>query len=227
MRGEAVPDRRGVDDLLDEQIRYYRARAPEYDATSRPDGDPFAEITAEATADLQGLGPVDVAIELGAGTGQFTGTLASIADRVIALDTSPEALALNAAKVPAPNVDRVVGDAFVFAPVRRADLVMFGFLLSHIPRSQFAAFWEGVGRMLTSGGRVFVVDEAPHGVWSEERDRDDDDVVLRTLLNGRRFRVVKVLWEPTLLVQRLAELGWRAMLTRRDPFYWGRVETLD
>ena len=147
-----------------------------------------------------------MAIELGAGTGQFTRTLASIADRVIALDTSPEALDLNAAKVPAPNVDRVVGDAFVFAPGRRADLVMFGFLLSHIPRSQFVAFWEGVGRMLTSGGRVFVVDEAPHGVWSEERDRDDDDVVLRTLL---------------------AELGWRAMLTRRDPFYWGRVETLD
>ena len=31
-----------VDALLAEQVRYYRERAPEYDATSRPEGDPYA-----------------------------------------------------------------------------------------------------------------------------------------------------------------------------------------
>jgi thioesterase domain-containing protein len=53
-----------LDALLDEQVRYYRARAPEYDATapaydaaSRPD-DSFARITAEAISALQALGPV-------------------------------------------------------------------------------------------------------------------------------------------------------------------------
>jgi SAM-dependent methyltransferase len=214
-----------IDELLTEQVRYYRARAPEYDETSRPDGDPFADITARATADLVALGPIGLAVELGAGTGQFTPAVASMADRVIAVDTSPEVLALNAEKVPAANVERVVGDAFTFEPATRADLVMFGFLLSHIPRDRLAAFWESVGRMLSPHGSVFVIDEAPHGVWSEERDAADD-VVVRTLLDGSRYRVVKVLWDPVVLAARLRELRWRAALQRRDPFFWGTVERL-
>ena len=94
-----------MDEVLAEQIRYYRERAPEYDATSRPADDPFAAIELEAVAALRSCGPVGLAIELGAGTGQFTGVLASIATRVVALDTSPEVLALNAAKTGAPNVE--------------------------------------------------------------------------------------------------------------------------
>jgi CYTH domain-containing protein len=49
-------------------------------------------------------------IELGAGTGQFTRLVASLARDVEAVDTSPEVLELNAAKVPAPNVPILVGD---------------------------------------------------------------------------------------------------------------------
>ena len=41
-----------MDELLAEQVRYYRERAPEYDATSRPDGDLFANVTALAVGCL-------------------------------------------------------------------------------------------------------------------------------------------------------------------------------
>jgi demethylmenaquinone methyltransferase/2-methoxy-6-polyprenyl-1,4-benzoquinol methylase len=216
------------DDLLEEQIRYYSARAPEYDETSP--GGPYAEISGHATAALRALGPVDRAIELGAGTGQFTADLATIARRLIAVDSSPETLAINAAKVPSSNVTRVVGDVFEWRPSEPADLVAFRALHSHIPSDRLDDFWRGVGDMLTDDGRVFLVDESAHGIWAEEAAVPDDpdgttdnEVVVRTLNDGRRFRIVKVLWDPGRLAARLAELGWDASFTREDPFFWGTI----
>lgn len=55
-------------------MRYYRERAPEYDATSQPEGELFAGIAGLAHAEVRCLGPVQRAIELGAGTGQFRGS---------------------------------------------------------------------------------------------------------------------------------------------------------
>jgi demethylmenaquinone methyltransferase/2-methoxy-6-polyprenyl-1,4-benzoquinol methylase len=99
-----------TDELLAEQIRYYRERAPEYDATSPADVHPYADTFARAAADLRVLGPVGLAIELGAGTGQFTGALASTAEAVVAVDSSPEALEHLQATVDASNVDTVAAD---------------------------------------------------------------------------------------------------------------------
>jgi demethylmenaquinone methyltransferase/2-methoxy-6-polyprenyl-1,4-benzoquinol methylase len=218
-----------LDERLDEQVRYYRARAPEYDATApayesvRHPDDPYAPIAAEAISALRALGPVERAIELGAGTGQFTRIVASVAREVDAVDTSPEVLALNAANVPAPNVRRIVADAFRFVPARPADLVVMAALLSHVPRDRMPAFWAAVGGMLRPGGRAFVFDEAPHDLWSEEPG-GAADIVWRTLEDGRRFRIVKVLWEPGDLRTTLAALRWRAEITRHDPFWWATVE---
>ncbi len=64
--------------------------------------------------------------------------------------------------------------------------------------------------------------EAPHGLWSEEAG-GKQDVVWRTLEDGRRFRIIKVLWEPADLSAVLEELGWRAAITRHDPFWWAVI----
>ena len=93
--------------------------------------------------------------------------------------------------------------------------------------------------MLTDDGIVFLVDESAHDLWAEEAapldepnhpaDPDDPDsaadreVVIRTLTDGRRFRIIKVLWDPPELSARLAGLGWQATFTREDPFFWGTV----
>jgi demethylmenaquinone methyltransferase/2-methoxy-6-polyprenyl-1,4-benzoquinol methylase len=211
-----------TDELLEEQIRYYRERAPEYDVTSTPDGDPFAALTAVAIEELRGIGPVDRAVELGAGTGQWTGHVASVARHVIAVDSSPEVLALNAEKVRSPNVEHVVADLFTWRPSEPVDLIVFTAVLSHIPHERFEAFWSGVRDMLVPGGRVFVFDESAHGLWQEE-STVAPEVVYRTLQDGRRFRIVKVLWVPAQLRDRLARLGWDANLVHRDPFYWGTI----
>ena len=146
---------------------------------------------------------------------------------MLAVNSSPEVLELNRSKVSAPNVERVVADVFAWTPTRTADLVLFAALLSHIPSERFEEFWAAIDRMLVPGGRVFVLDEAPHALWREERAPDAGaEVVTRTLNDGRRFRIVKVLWEPADLEARLAELGWAGRFARHDPFYWGVVERL-
>lgn len=214
-----------MDELIDEQIRYYRARAPEYDATSPAAYDPYARISDQAADALRALGPVGHAIELGAGTGQFTGVLATMAGRVTAVDSSPEALELNAIKVPAANVERVTANVFDWLPREPADLVVFAALLSHVPTDRLQAFMDAIGRMLDPDGRAFVIDESHHGQWEEEpADGPGGETVYRTLSDGRRFRIVKVLWDPAELAERLLGMGWRAQLTRRDPFYWGTIE---
>ena len=76
--------------------------------------------------------------------------------------------------------------------------------------------------MLAPGGRAFVIDESAHGLWSEEATAADE-VVVRTLQDGRRFRIVKVLWDPDALARRLERTGWQARLVREDPLYWGVV----
>ncbi len=202
--------------LLAEQVRYYRERAYEYDSTS-------PGVAPRAVAELRALGPFERVIELGAGTGLYTGILASMSREVVAVDSSPEVLAINRAKNPAPNISTLVADVLDDVSLEPADLVFFAALWSHIPTSRFETFWTRVERLLVPGGHAFIVDESRHDLWQEEA-LDADEVVMRTLNDGRRFRVVKVLWDPGELTTRLATMGLRARLTRQDPFYWGVIE---
>ena len=124
-----------VRDLLDGQIAYYRARAAEYDATSQPEGDPFAKHGAATVAAVERLIGGGRVLEIAAGTGQFTGVLAARADVLIASDASPEMLERNVAKTGDPRVRYEVADAFVLEPTHAYDAVFFGFFLSHVPRT--------------------------------------------------------------------------------------------
>lgn len=74
-------------DLLDEQIRYYRARAAEYDTTTTPDEDPYAAAAARTRSALRVAQPRGRVLELAAGTGQWTGLLAERADELTAIDS--------------------------------------------------------------------------------------------------------------------------------------------
>jgi ubiquinone/menaquinone biosynthesis C-methylase UbiE len=84
-----------LDELLHEQIAYYRARASEYDEwflrTGRYDrGEEqnsrwFAEV-AEVAAALDAFRPAGRVLELAAGTGLWTERLARYADHITALD---------------------------------------------------------------------------------------------------------------------------------------------
>jgi demethylmenaquinone methyltransferase/2-methoxy-6-polyprenyl-1,4-benzoquinol methylase len=211
----------GDRELLDEQIRYYRARASEYDATSPGGHDPFEPDLDQARRALRAFAPRGRVLELAAGTGLWTGILADLADELVATDASPEMLALNRGKVgERRNVRYEVADAF--DPGGEAfDVIFFGFFLSHVPHDRFDAFWATLRRRLAPGGRVFFVDEAEHGLWREDWIDEGAGIVRRTLTDGTEHRAVKVLWRPEALGTRLIGLGWHAAIQASGPFYWG------
>ena len=146
------------DALLDEQVAYYRARAPEYDRTSTAEGDPFAEATARIRAGIRAAAPFGRVLELAAGTGQWTSLLAELADELTITDASPEMLDINPVARRAGSRAEVV-DAFRLAPSGDKDVVFFGFFLSHVPLARFDRFWSGLEGVLAGNGRVIFVDE--------------------------------------------------------------------
>jgi ubiquinone/menaquinone biosynthesis C-methylase UbiE len=207
--------------LLDDQIRYYRARAAEYDTTTTPDEDPYAPAANRIREALRGAKPRGRVIELAGGTGQWTALLAEHADALTVLDASPEMLSINAAKLADPRVRYRVADVFSLRATHDHDVVFFGFWLSHVPRSRFEAFWDVVAGLLAPGGRAMFVDEGAHFLWREDWLDEDADIVRRHLSDGTEHRAVKVLWRADDLQKRLGGLGWDASVVAHDPFYWG------
>jgi len=205
-----------ADALLAEQIRYYRQRAPEYDEwwfrrgryDLGPEGNArwFAE-TAEVEAALQRFRPAGAVLELACGTGLWTRHLVGHADRVTAVDASPEAIAINRTRVGDPKVEYVEADVFDWRPDRAYDACFFGFWLSHVPESRFDEFWALVRAALAPDGRVFLVDS--HRGDGAHTVPGRPDVEVRRLLDGREFRIVKRYYEPRALEERLAALGRR------------------
>ena len=204
-----------IDELLSEQRRYYRARAPEYDdwwfRRDRYALDPAAEEgwfadVAALDAELQRFDPTGDVLELAAGTGIWTSRLARYADRLTAVDASPEVLERNRDRS-GPGVDHVVADIFAWQPPRPFDACFFAFWLSHVPRERAAEFWELVARALRPDGRVFLIDNARAGD-PRHTVKIADEVARRSLSDGREFDIVKRFWSPAELEQELAGLGW-------------------
>jgi SAM-dependent methyltransferase len=209
-------DEHAVDRLLSEQRRYYSERAPEYDdwwyrrerysLDAESEAGWFADVS-ELEAELDRFAPRGDVLELAAGTGNWTRHLLRHADRVTAVDSAPEVLELNRAKLGAA-VDYVHADIFTWEPPRAFDVCFFGFWLSHVPSTRIEGFWQLVDRSLEPDGRVFLVDNAHLG---DQRHLvgTSGEVVRRSLADGREFDIVKRFWTPDELERELAALGWR------------------
>ena len=196
-----------VDTVIAEQLRYYRARAAEYDATSY--GAVAAEM-ASVPAIVDRLGISGDVIELACGTGIWTAEIARHASTLTAVDGAPEMLDLARQRVPtAVGFERV--DLFDWTPTSSWDVVFFSAWLSHVPANRFAGFWASVAAALRPTGRAIALDELP--VRSFHEDQVEGEVAVRTLQDGTKHEIVKVFWEPDALVKRLTALGWRAIVT--------------
>ncbi len=213
-----------ANELLAEQAIYYRERAPEYDdwwfRRGRYDQGPewnagwFAEV-AEIEAALERFDARGDVLELACGTGLWTQHLVRTAKRVTAVDASPEVIELNRARVGDAPVEYVQADIFGLQLPDRYDVCAFGFWLSHVPDERFAEFWDGVGRALRPGGRVFFVDsgiDRSDRAHTYTRERATETEV-RQLADGREFRIVKRYHEPPELERRLGELGFEVVVS--------------
>jgi SAM-dependent methyltransferase len=202
--------------LLDEQVSYYRALAPDYldQALDLPGGDELAEA-------LEAFRPAGSVLELACGPGVWTGQLLRDATDVTAVDASPEMLAIAARRVDDPRVRFVQADLFAWVPDRRYDVVFFGFWLSHVPPERFASFWSLVADCLTEDGRVFFADDG-YRTPDELVDGPSSSIIQRRLGDGTSYRLVKVPHRPPDLEQRLRRIGWDITVrSTSGPFYWG------
>ena len=80
------------------------------------------------------------------------------AGHLLALDASPEVLAINRGRVAAANVAYAVEDLFAWQPADRYDFVFMSFWLSHVPDDRFDEFWSKVRGALADGGSAYVID---------------------------------------------------------------------
>jgi demethylmenaquinone methyltransferase/2-methoxy-6-polyprenyl-1,4-benzoquinol methylase len=176
-----------AEELIDEQIAYYRARAPWYDDwwyrrgqhERDRDGDggytdrwyqDVDAMLADFEAWITATRPQRV-LELASGTGEFTRRMLAQGVHVTAVDASPEVHEISASKLDDESrarVEYVEADLFSWRPAATFDAVVFGFWLSHVPRGRVDAFWTLVHSALAPGGQVWLTDDAPPERWWDQ-----------------------------------------------------------
>jgi ubiquinone/menaquinone biosynthesis C-methylase UbiE len=226
------------EELLADQVAFYRARAPNYDDWWQRRGayDRGAEMAAEwdgqlrqVEGDLRAFSVGGDVLELAGGTGWWTERLARSADRLTVIDSSPEALEINRARTRRADIEYVVANLFAWVPDKRYDVVFFSFWLSHVPRQRFRAFWSMVRSCLSPGGRVFLIDNHDDpipaaGIKDPYVLRYQPDRHVRRLDDGREYNVVKVMYEPDELEAQLKDLGWTPAIKATRWFLFGSAQ---
>jgi SAM-dependent methyltransferase len=219
-----------VESLLEEQKRYYRERAAEYDdwwfrrgryALGPEDAARWDADVAEVEAALEAFAPGGDVLELAGGTGLWTRHLVRHARSLTVVDASAETLELNRRRVGNPAVEYVHADVFEWQAPRTYDVCFFSFWLSHVPAERTAAFWARVRSALRPTGRVLLFDSGPAGRRQLARD---GETMLRELEDGRTFRIVKRPLPPDEVVGEAAAAGLEleAALTPNGRFVYAR-----
>jgi 2-polyprenyl-3-methyl-5-hydroxy-6-metoxy-1,4-benzoquinol methylase len=191
--------------VLDTQLAYYRARAPEYDEWFHRHGryDRGADQTASWHAELEDVRSWLVALdldglevlELAPGTGLWTKELLDAGASVTAVDAAPEMLEALRRRCEGPRLTTVLADLFSWAPARRFDAVVACFFMSHVPDERFSSFLELVAGALRTGGPCFLLDGVREEA-STARDHvlggEPSQTMRRRLDDGRTYEIVKV-----------------------------------
>ena len=209
-----------TEEVLADQVDYYRRRAAEYDVTAYGDVAAARERIVRLVAQMRPAGRV---LEIACGTGLWTAALADLADSVLAIDVAPEVLAIARARVPSANVSFEVADIFSWEPGSRFDVVFFSAWLSHVPTNRFDQFWHSLRGLLAEGGHVSFIDEHVDECEKEAYVVGEDEIVERRLNDGSTFRVIKNFVDPDELELRLRRLGWECTILR-DGSDWVRGE---
>jgi demethylmenaquinone methyltransferase/2-methoxy-6-polyprenyl-1,4-benzoquinol methylase len=232
-----------IDSILSEQLAYYRAGAKEYDSGNRrllnANGVADWERTyrrgyADAVAAIEAVAVGRDVLEIAGGTGMYTELLGRCAAQLTVVDASPESLDINRSTVSTArgDIEYVLADVFDWSPPRRYDAVVFAFWLCHVPLARFESFWRIVDQALGEGGTVVFVaaraDLTPASAGQLEdtadifaEERLDEEIVVRKLADGSRFRIVRVLWHPSAVQTRLEGLGWSVRMDDQSPWLVG------
>jgi ubiquinone/menaquinone biosynthesis C-methylase UbiE len=135
----------------------YHLWADTYDDNRNLTRDLDQQVTASVLAHLR----CKTILEFGCGTGKNTTLLATLGDRVQALDFSPGMIAKAKEKVLTENVTFEIADITNRWPVvnQSIDLVVCNLVLEHIENLSFV--FAEAARVLNSGGHFFVSELHP------------------------------------------------------------------
>jgi 2-polyprenyl-3-methyl-5-hydroxy-6-metoxy-1,4-benzoquinol methylase len=210
-----------IDNILQQQIEYYRARAKEYDEwfyrKGRYDRSPeinqrwFNEVAAIKNT-LHQIGVVDDILELASGTGIWTQELLRIGKKITAIDASEEMIAINRSKLNSLSVEYHLIDLFTWQPDTEYDLVFFAFWLSHVPPKLLDSFLTKVYQSVRVGGQVFIIDSSfePTSTANNHILEDDGNIYkTRKLNDGQEFQIVKIFYQPDELHNKLKKVGFQ------------------
>jgi len=200
-----------IDEVLAQQVSYYRRRADEYDVTAYGD---VAAARVRIDRLVTQMRPSGDVLEIACGTGIWTAALAPWASAVRAIDAAPEMIAIAREGVDSPNVTFEVADVFAWTTAARFDMIFFSAWLSHVPTSRFEQFWGLLRPLLAARGRVLFIDEHVDEHGKEAYGAGSAEMVERRLRDGREFRIVKNLVDPEQLTARLGQLGWQCRVDR-------------
>jgi SAM-dependent methyltransferase len=212
--------------LLEEQKSYYDARATEYDEWWERRGryDLGAEGNALWQEEIRKVEAVfDSAplcghiLEPAAGTGNWTLYLAQRAEKVTALENSRSMIEVNRRRVQEAGlqarVDYEETDLFSWNPHARYDAIFLGFWISHLPFAILDPFLLLMASALKPGGCLAILEGRRNGRLrsaTQGTSHLKDEIELRTLNDGRTFRIVKRYDDPEDLAERLGRAGLEA-----------------
>ncbi|MCS7460609.1 class I SAM-dependent methyltransferase [Paenibacillus doosanensis] len=205
-----------TDQQLQEQLNYYRERAPEYDDWwyrhgAFHHGDEanriwFDEISMVKDA-FQAEHFQGDFLELAAGTGTWSCLFLKEARTLTIVDGSVEMLSHNPV-VAEPKVRTIIADLFHWSPDQLYDSVAFTFWISHLPRERMGGFFSMISRCLKPEGKMFFVDDREAaGTRESHVVRTSGQTMVRKLNNGDHAAIVKNFFSDKEIEQIAADAG--------------------
>lgn len=204
------------DPILNDQIKYYRARAKEYDESISS----AFELFKAGKILLTNLGRFDQILELACGTGFWTETLLKMGGEVTATDAAPEMLAIARERLGSEHITFQQADLFHWQPTQQYDLVFFANWLSHVPPNALDDFLQNVKRAVHPGGSIAIVDQhAPSE--ADSAIAKENIYAVRPLEDGRQFTIVKAFYDLADLEKKLSSLGFETTSEKfTDTFFF-------
>lgn len=197
-----------MQNILNDQINYYRARADEYDESISSGLETFEA----GKALLSKLGKFDQILELACGTGVWTETLLKMGNHVTAVDAAPEMLKIAKEKCDDDRITYQQVNLFNWQPDKEYNLVFFANWLSHVPPNAVDDFLSKVKKSLHENGQVAFVDQ--HAPSDADKAIAEKEIYAKRPLAGQEFTIIKVFYDLGNLQKKLEGLEFEVTVEK-------------